>query len=250
MTTPLTNYGEMETRIGTMGSQRAGPTKLDMDVITKNVGALQDSVGHIGQMVDQSIRAQLEDIQQQASKVALQIADSGPIQRKIDLLEQQLLEQREALTTQAATVERPELSVTAAGTHQQNEMEWVKQPLASQKQQAQAQQQTVAALQQRVESREVLHRKVAQLDVTLASLTRQVMSVSPPRPTQPPLSGLPTPGALPSDEEPLSSGLLASMCTRLAQGEIQTLLLQEAQQRTRIELICQKGHVVLATHST
>ena len=115
VTTLLTNYGEMETRIGTMGSQMAGlqqnvasidTIKIDMDVITKNVGALQGSVGHIGPTVDQSIKRQLEDIQQQASKVAIQIADSGLIQRKIDWLEQQLLEQRGALTAQAATVER------------------------------------------------------------------------------------------------------------------------------------------------
>ena len=127
VTTLLTNYGEMETRIGTMGSQMAGlqqnvdsinTIKIDMDVITKNVGALQGSVGQRRQTVDQSIKRQLEDIQQQASHVAIQIADSGPIQRKMDWLEQQLLEQRGALTAQAATVEHLQPSVTAAGTHQ------------------------------------------------------------------------------------------------------------------------------------
>ena len=69
-------------------------------------------------------------------------------------------------------------------------MEWVKQKLANRQQQAQAQQQTVAALQQQVESSVVLHRKVAQLEATVASLTRQVMTVSPPGPPTPPKSGL------------------------------------------------------------
>ena len=98
-----------------------------MDVITKNVGAVQGSVHHIGQTVDQCIKRQLEDIQQQASKVAIQLAHSGAIQRKMDALEQQLLEQRGALTTQASTMECLEPSVTAAGTHQEKKMEWVKQ---------------------------------------------------------------------------------------------------------------------------
>ena len=259
MTTLLTDYGEMRTQIGTMGSQMAGLSqnvasidtiKYDMDVITKNVGALQGPVGHIRQTVDQSIKRQLQHTQQQASKVAIQIADSGPIPRKMYWLEQQLLAQRGALTAQAATVERLEPSMTAVGTHQQKNMDWVKQQLANRQQQAQAQQQTVAALQQRVESSEVLHRKVAQLEATVASLTRQVMTVSPPGPPQPPNSGLPTPGTLPSDEELLRSRLLASGWRRLVQAEMQTLLGQEAKEHTQLQLTCQKGHVVLATHYT
>ena len=140
--------------------------------------------------------------------------------------------------------------MTAAGTNHQKNMEWVKQQFANRQQQAQTQQQTVAALQQRVDSSEVLHRKVAELEAVVASLTRQVMSVSPPGPPPPPKSGLPTPGTLPSDEELLRSRLLASMWRRLAQAEMQTLLGQEAQQRTQLELTCQKGHVVLARNYT
>ena len=64
--------------------------EIDMDVITKNVGAVQGSVRHIGQTADQSIKQQLEDIQQQASKEAKKFPDIGPIQRKIDWLKQQL----------------------------------------------------------------------------------------------------------------------------------------------------------------
>ena len=140
--------------------------------------------------------------------------------------------------------------MTAAGTHQQKNMEWVKQQLATKQLQAQEQQQTVAALQQRVESSEVLHQKGAQLKATVASVTRQVMSVSPSGPAPPPKSRLATPGALPSDEELLRCRLLVSMWRRLAQAEMQTLLGREAQQRTQLELTGQKGRTVVVTHYT